>query len=573
MKTVRFAAAFLLAFAVSTSLPVLLESELLAQTPASVKDATPAATAANEPLIVDVHPSPYRNNINSNTNISDQRFDMRDATLLNIISMAWGRRSDTVLGGPSWIDFYRFDLAAKIDSLKAPKTTPSSGSGPNPMAAMSENQEADPYKQIDPVLQKVLTERFHFTYHIENKPLPGYVVTQAKGGAKVTEAKDATAGMNCRGSQAKEAPGQFTITCTSVTMDRLTAMFGGVFPHLMVDQTGLKKSYDFTFTLNENDVRTQSDYARMIMDAFAKQLGLVITAGDVPQPAMVIDKIDRTPTPNDPELTKLIPPLPDLEFEVASFKLAEPGGQQRGIEPRGSQVVFTSWSLQDLLVQAWELPTGAMIDKVTSLPTQRYTILVKLPPDIDARAVWQDQAEVNRMLQKLLVDRFNIKYHWGEQTQDGWVLLADSPKMKIADPNTRTFCAYGPPEGEKDIRSGADAPYDNQSHCQNVTMDQFTDMVQILTKSEVKNHVVNKTGLAGSYTFTFYYTSTRKLRADSAAAVAKAKDAETDSSSEPVSGMSIQDAFRKELGLKLEKQPLTVPALVLDHYDPTPTEN
>jgi uncharacterized protein (TIGR03435 family) len=177
------------------------------------------------------------------------------------------------------------------------------------------------------------------------------------------------------------------------------------------------------------------------------------------------------------------------------------------------------------------------------------------------------------MLQKLLVDRFNIKYHWGEQTQDGWVLLADSPKMKIADPNSRTVCAYGPPEGEKDMRSGADAPYDNQSHCQNVTMDQFTDMMQILTKSEVKNHVVNKTGLAGSYTFTFYYTTTRKLRADSAAAVAKAKDAGTDSSSEPVSGMSIQDAFRKELGLKLEKQPLTVPALVLDHYDQIPTEN
>jgi uncharacterized protein (TIGR03435 family) len=40
----------------------------------------------------------------------------------------------------------------------------------------------------------------------------------------------------------------------------------------------------------------------------------------------------------------------------------------------------------------------------------------------------------DRMLQKLLVDRFQIKYHWGEQTQDGYVLLADNPKMKKADP-------------------------------------------------------------------------------------------------------------------------------------------
>jgi uncharacterized protein (TIGR03435 family) len=68
----------------------------------------------------------------------------------------------------------------------------------------------------------------------------------------------------------------------------------------------------------------------------------------------------------------------------------------------------------------------------------RYTILVKLPPDIDARAVYQDGDLIDRMLQKLLVDRFQIKYHWGEQTQDGYVLLADNPKMKKADPNSRS---------------------------------------------------------------------------------------------------------------------------------------
>jgi uncharacterized protein (TIGR03435 family) len=521
---------------------------------------------------VDVHPSPFRNKINSSTNFSNQRFDLRDATLLDIIATAWDRRSETVLGGPSWIDFYRFDLAGKIDSLKAPKANPNANSSLNPVEESSRNQEADPYSLIRPVLQNILAQRFHLTYHTENRPLPGYVMTQAKGGAKLTEAKDATAAMNCREEMVKDTPGAYSITCTSVPIGRFMVMFGGAFPHQVENQTGLKKSYDFTLTINENDVRTQAEYARVITDAFAKQLGLVVTAQEIPQPAMVIDKIDRTPTPNDPELTKLIPPLPDLEFEVASFKLAESGGQQRGMQAGGSQITFIGWSLQDLLVQAWDLPTGAMINNVDSLPKQRYTILVKLPPDIDARAMWEDQDQVNRMLQKLLIDRFEIKYHFGEQTQDGWVLLADNPKMKKADPNTRTLCAYGPPEDDKDVRSGADSPYDSQSHCQNVTMEQFTYMLQILSKSEIKSHVVDKTGLSDSYTFTFYYSTTRKLRADSAAAVAAAKENGTDASA-PVAGMSMQDAFRKELGLKLEKQPLTVPALVLDHYDQTPTEN
>ena len=563
MKNIRFAAAFLLVYLAFASNPAAV-----AQAPAGAKDAAPAA--ASGPLIVDVHPAPFRNTIRFNTNISNQRFDMRDATLLDMIGMAWSRRTDTVLGGPSWIDFYRFDLSARIDSLSAPKATPVS-SNPNPMP--DENQDAGPYKAIDPFLQEVLKQRFHLTYHMETKPLPGFVIAQAKGGARLAEAKDATAPMNCRGQQVKDTPGTFTDTCTSVTMDRLVMMFGGAFAHKVVDQTGLKKSYDFTFTMNENDLRTQSDYTRMLADVFAKQLGLVVTAQDVPQEAMVVDAVDQTPTPNAPDIAKQIPPLPDLEFEVASIKPSAQNEPQGMVMPRGSEITFTGMNLQALVVRAWDLPTGAMISNVDSLPKQRYTVLVKLPPDIDARAVWQDQDEVNRMLQKLLVERFNIKYHWGEQTQDGWVLMVDSPKMKTADPKTRTLCAYGPPEGEKDMRSGADAPYDSQSYCQNVTMDQFTDMLQILTKSEIKSHVVNKTGLTGSYTFTFYYTRNATLRAASAAAVEKAKEAGTDSSSEPVSGMNIQDAFRKELGLKLEKQPLTVPALVLDHYDPTPTEN
>ena len=41
----------------------------------------------------------------------------------------------------------------------------------------------------------------------------------------------------------------------------------------------------------------------------------------------------------------------------------------------------------------------------------------------------------------------------------------------------------------------------------------------------------------------------------------------------PSPGLRLEDAFRKQLGLRLEKQPLTLPSLVLDHFDQTPTEN
>jgi uncharacterized protein (TIGR03435 family) len=101
-------------------------------------------------------------------------------------------------------------------------------------------------------------------------------------------------------------------------------------------------------------------------------------------------------------------------------------------------------------------------------------------------------------------------------------------------------------------------------------MDQFADMIQAVAGSEVKNRVPNKTGLAGSYDFTLFYSSGRKLRADATAAEAAAKEA-GDKTAAPAGGLSVEDAFRKELGLQLVKQPGPYPTLILDHVDPNPT--
>ena len=113
MKTFRLVAACLVSSACVS----------FAQTTAPAKDPAPPATT--EPLVVDVHPAPYHAGIYTNSNISDQRYDLRNATMLDLIAIAYDRQRDdaTILGGPTWIELDRFNLAAKIDSLKAPKST------------------------------------------------------------------------------------------------------------------------------------------------------------------------------------------------------------------------------------------------------------------------------------------------------------------------------------------------------------------------------------------------------------------------------------------------------------------
>ena len=109
MKILRFALASLL---------VPITSMLFAQTAVPGKDQ--AVAAPTGPLIVDVHPAPYRSSIYYRTNIGNQRFDMRDATLLDMIAVGFNRQDQAIVGGPTWIDFDRFDVVAKIPTLKAP---------------------------------------------------------------------------------------------------------------------------------------------------------------------------------------------------------------------------------------------------------------------------------------------------------------------------------------------------------------------------------------------------------------------------------------------------------------------
>jgi uncharacterized protein (TIGR03435 family) len=541
----------------------------LAQTTVPAKQPVPSIPA--QPFVVDVHPAPYRAGIYDTSNISNHRYDLRNATMLDLIAIAYDRERDdaTIVGGPTWIELDRFDLVAKIDSLKAVKSNP--GVNPNPGASPA-NPEANPYDDIRPMLKDVLATRFHLTYHLEDKPLPGYVITIAKSGLKMTETKQPSDSPSCHTDPDKDTPGQYIVSCTSMTMTQFVTSYGGIYPHRVVDQTGLTKPYDFTLKIKLGEIRTRDEYIRAYTEMFREQLGLVVTAANVPQPAMVVDKVDRTPTPSAPDTAKLIPPLPDLEFEVASIRLSADSDPQGMIRPAGSQITFTGLQLQELIVRAWDLPTAASLgDALDSMPKQRYTVLVKLPPDIDARAVWQDQDQVNDMLKKLLVDRFQIKYHLGDQMRTGYVLLPGTPKMKKADPNSRSFCKFGPPPGEKDMATG-DSKFDREFHCQNVTMDQFADLLQSVAGVEVKTRVPNRTGVDGAYDFAVYFTTGHKLRVDTAAADAAAKQTEN-STVEPIGGMSIQDAFHKELGLRLELQHLMLPTVILDHFEKTPTEN
>jgi len=560
MTILRTAAALLLAGSASL---------LFAQTPGTAIN--PVQPAPSGPLVADVHPAPYRPSINFTVNAGHGRIDIRNATIVNLIDFAHGIEDDdgredaSIVGGPSWLDFDRFDVSAIVPSLQP--AIPDNG---QPNFGMYGHGA---YGTGPSVVERILEERFHLKYHNANWPLPGYVVTVAKDGLKLAEAKDPTEPGGCQAVRQKDDPARVITTCTSETIPQFLTLIGGTFRHPLLDRTGLTKPYDFTLRFTFEQLSTRQDSINAYIEEMNKQLGIVMTLGDVPQPALVVDHVDRTPTANPPETAKLIPVTPELEAEVASIRVADPKEPQAQMRPAGSQIALNNYSLQQLVVEAWQLPSAAMLGDVPPwLDRVRYTIVAKLPPDVDGRTLVLHQDPLDSMLRKLLTDRFRIQSHWGQQKADGYVLLAGTPKMKKADPTSRTYCKYGPAEGEKDVRR-VDSPFNGMFHCQNVTMAQFADLLAAVGgRADIRNHVVDKTGLTDGYDFSLSYTTGSRLRVQEAAAQKAAAQA-ADAIAVPVEGLGIDDAIRKELGVRLEMQPLLLPFLILDHIDQTPTEN
>jgi uncharacterized protein (TIGR03435 family) len=544
-------------------------SILLAQRPLPVPN--PVRATPDEPLVADVHAAPYRPSIDYTVNAGHRRVDIRNATLVNLIDFAHGIEDDdgredaSIVGGPSWLDFDRFDVAALVPSLQP--AIPDTGQPNYGMYAPGTDAT------VRPVVERILEERFHLKSHNEDRPLPGYVVTVAKGGPRLAEAKEPTERGGCQGAPEKGNPGRVTVTCTSETIAQFLTSIGGTFRHPLLDRTGLTKPYDFALRFSSEQLSTRQDTINSYIEELNKQLGIVMTLGDVPQPALVVDHVDRTPSANPPETAKLVPPAPEIEPEVASIRVADATERQAQIRTSGSQITLGNFSLEQLVVEAWQLPSGAMLGDVPPwLDHVRYTMLVKLPPEVDGRTLVAHQDPLDSMLRKLLMDRFHIESHWGERTVDGYVLLAGTPRMKKADPTSRTYCKYGPAEGEKDVRR-VDSPFNGMFHCQNVTMAQFADLLQAVGgRADITNHVVDKTGLTDGYNFSLWYTTGSRLRVQMTAAQTAAKQA-GEATAGPVEGLGIEDALRRELGVKLEIQPMPLPFLILDHVDKTPTEN
>lgn len=576
---------FILAAVLCLSASTMAQPAAPESNSAAANDAKPAADkpAAAAPAFdaVDVHPSPHSRNqrFMQGGRLIGDRYFVRQANLVDLIANAYDLDASYIAGGPTWLEIDRFDIAAK-----APPGTP-----PATLKLM---------------LRAVLKDRFNLETHSGSAPMPAYVLRLANPQTKLKEpAEGSDTGCFIRGDPA--TPGgpisRVLMSCHNQTPEQVAkfleeSQVTGYVNKPVVDVTGVKDPFDLEirFTFAGGLAMAGADGVSFF-DALQNQAGLKLALETSPRNVMIVNSVDRTPTPNVAGIEKLLPPLPSPHFEVATVKPSKPDERGQGTV-RGGQMDLHAISLKDLITFAWDLnpiDKEGVVNAPVWLEKDRFDFLAKVagtddgnghvkPPDVDNEALRQ-------LIQDLIEDRFRMKAHMEKRPVTAYTLVAAGPKLKpAADPNSRTKCTEGVGPDGKDPRQ--QFPTRNRLlWCQNMTMAQFAQELEYVANGFIYYPVKDDTGLKGGYDFAVNFTSIQLMNnqgsggggAASAGGSAGAGSGSGGgagagagpSASDPNGAISLFDAIKSELGLKLEKVRRDEPVLVIDHIEEQPTEN
>jgi uncharacterized protein (TIGR03435 family) len=429
-----------------------------------------AAAAPGNFEIADIEKSPPRIGSNYDNRtlpggfIREGRYVVLGATVAELIAIAYGLKNFSYVGGgPSWLDWYRYDIVAKVP----PGTTP---------------------ETARLMLQNLLAERFMLAVHHGDTPVPAFLLIAANGKPNLKLSGD-TDGSCEHQSSSDQGPVQtFVLDCHAASLSALAAAIdsdiggGGYLSYPVVDATGLNGLYDLEVKWTPKWLLPQAGPAGLsIFQALEQQLGLKLDFKTTLRPGIVVDSVNEKPTPNSPQLAKIMPPLPPPQFDVATIRPTDPDQQRGRSRVFGDDIDLRGVTLKYLIALAWDLDPRDDTTLVAPgwLDSDRVDVHAKIADsDLAVSSTGKpgnlDIEDLRPMLRTLLIDRFEIKYHMEDRPASVFILTADHPKLTPADPSERTICRDGPGRDGVDPRM-TNIMLNSLVTCQNMTMDQFAE--------------------------------------------------------------------------------------------------
>ncbi len=210
--------------------------------------------------------------------LSHGRFTAKDVSIRGLLRFeAFDIPDARIVGGPKWMGLARFDIEATLDPSDASR-----------IESLPPSQK-DAMK--DALVQKLLAERFQFKFHWEERELPVYALTVAKGGPKLQPAADVK-----RGSQ--WGLGSDKLQGKDVTLsqlaDLLTQGAGNELGRVVVDRTNIVGAYDLDLKWSADTGASASDASAgpSLFTAVQEQLGLKLESAKAPVKVLVVDQLE-----------------------------------------------------------------------------------------------------------------------------------------------------------------------------------------------------------------------------------------------------------------------------------------
>jgi uncharacterized protein (TIGR03435 family) len=242
---------------------------------------------------------------------------------------------------------------------------------------------------------------------------------------------------------------------------------------------------------------------------------------------------------------KVVPMAADVNprFEVATIKPTAPEVSEKYFRVYDRRFMTQDTSLADLM----EVAYGVHPQQITGAPAwvreEKFDV-VGVPDGVGE----PNGAQWTGMLQKILVERFGLKFHHAKKELSVYVIsiAKDGAKgfTKSESGNPLPSLEFNPVPG------GLMLP------ARNATLGQFAAMMQTIV---LDRPVVDQTGMVGRFNFQFKFTP------DETQFGGHPPLGQTTDASEPAPGLS--EALEQQLGLRLSTEKIPVDVLVVDGVD------
>lgn len=475
------------------------------------------------------------------------RYDLRNATMVDLIRTAYDVRPERVSGGPSWLEWDRFDIAAL-----APEDTPPA--------------------RLREMLKTLLAERFKVVVR-EDMEATTALALKIKGAHKM---KEVPGSGGCQAQQAPEPNGVLatSVSCSGFSMTQLadqlrTANNPYLAPgQLVVDDTGLAGFFEFQYKYTPRQLLAQAGSDGVTLQQAFEKLGLFLEPKEIKVPSIVVEAAVKEFTPDAPDLAKRLPPPLPPQFEVAVLKPSPPGATPPRAQLLPTGVVNISAAPLHLIIGlAWNLPSEQHLVGPKWMETTNVDVTARaFASPNPANQAQLDEDLIRMMLRSLLEEKFQIKWHMEDRPMPAFNLVAEEPKMAKGDPKKRTRCYEGPPAGSPAASKPPQFP--RLVTCENISMEQFGQLLPSIVGGYARVAALDKTGLTGGYDFMLNFSPFGQVvgpRPEGGANAGGAVD--------PTGALSLQNAMRRQLGIKLEDSKRPVPVVVIDSISEKPLDN